>query len=115
MDHTLSLKVFNSKIWIVKSSKRCSRCSKFGWCLTHVGRMFADEEMPLSFLPFFGAICCGLTTYAPFLTRNGDPLLFSTLGLTFRELGEENSIRVRILESKVKKLEFFYYRKNTKT
>ena len=75
--HTLSLKVSSPEILIVKSSEIRSRCSKLGWCLTHVGGLFADEEMPCSFLPFFGAICCGLHNTRPIPHQEwGPPTLF---------------------------------------
>ena len=63
--HTLSLKVSSSEILIVNSFKIRWRCSKLGWCLTHVRELFDDEEMPWSFLPFLGAICRGLHNTRP--------------------------------------------------
>ena len=63
--HTLSLKVLSPEILIVRSSEIRSRCLRLGWCLIHVGGMFANEEMPCLFLPFFGAICCGFHNTRP--------------------------------------------------
>lgn len=66
MNHRLSLKVFDPEVLTMKSFKFFLEYLGYSWCLTHVEGMFADEEMPLSFLPFVGAICCGSIMHAPF-------------------------------------------------
>ena len=75
MNHTLSLKDLDPKVLIVKSFKICSNHLEFSWCLTHVERMFVDEEMPLSFLPFLGLFFVVPQCTPHFLVEMGTPLL----------------------------------------
>ena len=60
----------------MNSFKICFKCLGFNWCLTHVKGMFVDEEMSLSFLPFFGANFCGFHNACPISYQTQGPPTF---------------------------------------